>query len=610
MPTPVRFEPGCVLSVNRIADSNQTKLDRDYAIYINLLLEPERGHGEAVPADCSALIRGCRRTSTEGQVCYSIGLSREHHESIALDGPHNGLHALETYEIKALFSCIAEAYDDDLDPRSMRQVEGSVGTAQGGPEALMLSPYRPNPAPRSSPARPETAARGALNANAPSPGELREVPLYPLGGPPTQRAEPSTPNAPNSPSPPIDLASDSPPRPGKAGKATPTPTPEASSIDFLGLNSLGKGLWSVLELPKHLPLVCCAARAPARRGRRGGRRGVGEGEDDADEEEEDEEDEEEVRGGAGGARAQGAAREGRRKPDKPEEIDEFYEAASIDWAVVTAHPGAAQDPRLASPCLASTNGSAAPCRDLLPEVPGQTPHGPLTIANPNPNPNPNTPHGPLTIAKFDANVLFSFLVHRKAAPGGKTDTVAATAKAAAFERHISVHPVGGRVSLVDCSRPLPPLGAEDRLGELPASLGSLRALACLRLHNQGLTGPIPLSIWAPRMAYLEALDLSSNELTGSIDGSQFSCLPRLEVLNLSHNRLSGPLPPELGDILALESLMVNDNALTGAVPASIQRCRRLLYVDVKGNRLYAGVEEGKAREVVLALLPHACELYI
>ena len=40
----------------------------------------------------------------------------------------------------------------------------------------------------------------------------------------------------------------------------------------------------------------------------------------------------------------------------------------------------------------------------------------------------------------------------------------------------------------------------------------------------------------------------------------------LEVLNLGHNRLRGPLPAELQLIEKLKELTLNDNLLTGPVP--------------------------------------------
>ena len=53
-----------------------------------------------------------------------------------------------------------------------------------------------------------------------------------------------------------------------------------------------------------------------------------------------------------------------------------------------------------------------------------------------------------------------------------------------------------------------------------------------------------------------------------------SGLANLRVLFLNHNQLSGPIPPELGNLANLWELSLNDNQLTGCIPSGLQYVQR------------------------------------
>ncbi|XP_057536135.1 receptor-like protein 12 isoform X2 [Amaranthus tricolor] len=76
-------------------------------------------------------------------------------------------------------------------------------------------------------------------------------------------------------------------------------------------------------------------------------------------------------------------------------------------------------------------------------------------------------------------------------------------------------------------------------GEIPNSIGMLRALRNLNLSHNLLTGNIPPSI--KNLSLLDGLDLSSNRLIGEIPQELVS-LTFLEVFNVSYNQLEGPIP--------------------------------------------------------------------
>jgi len=200
------------------------------------------------------------------------------------------------------------------------------------------------------------------------------------------------------------------------------------------------------------------------------------------------------------------------------------------------------------------------------------------------------------ISQFDANVVFAYL---------KTTQPQLVQSGTASKRNIQCYNTG-RINTLDFEN-------NDGLGpkELIESLSGLQELVCLRLHNENLCGPIPLTLFAAKLVHLEVLDLSRNNLEGQLDATApLEQLSKLEVLNLSHNKLSGGLPECLGKLAALESLILNDNGFAGALPASLKNLSKLKYVDLQRNRFLPGLSSADAKSTVQALLPEAAELFI
>ena len=88
----------------------------------------------------------------------------------------------------------------------------------------------------------------------------------------------------------------------------------------------------------------------------------------------------------------------------------------------------------------------------------------------------------------------------------------------------------------------------------------------LYLSDNGLTGPIPPEIG--NLVNLERLNLSYNQLTGPIP-SEIGNLTNLIDLNLSYNQLTGSIPHLLGNLTNVTRLFINDNQLTGEIPEVI-----------------------------------------
>ncbi|CAL9222276.1 unnamed protein product [Arabidopsis halleri] len=76
-------------------------------------------------------------------------------------------------------------------------------------------------------------------------------------------------------------------------------------------------------------------------------------------------------------------------------------------------------------------------------------------------------------------------------------------------------------------------------GEIPESIGLLKALIALNLSNNAFTGHIPLSL--ANLKKIESLDLSSNQLSGTIPNG-LGTLSFLAYMNMSYNQLTGEIP--------------------------------------------------------------------
>ena len=98
----------------------------------------------------------------------------------------------------------------------------------------------------------------------------------------------------------------------------------------------------------------------------------------------------------------------------------------------------------------------------------------------------------------------------------------------------------------------------------------------------------PLEAWygvsADTADRVTRLDLSSNRLSGFLS-PQLSDLVALEVLTLSSNRLTGQIPPELGTLAALVSLRLSSNPLRGSIPTELGKLRMLESLDLRSNGL-------------------------
>ena len=99
----------------------------------------------------------------------------------------------------------------------------------------------------------------------------------------------------------------------------------------------------------------------------------------------------------------------------------------------------------------------------------------------------------------------------------------------------------------------------------------------LDLSNRGLM-KVPAYIFD--YEYLESLNLSHNNLTGSLQ-AEVRFLSRLKVLNISNNKFTG-VPAEVGQLKNLEVLDVSNNQITG-LPMEIGNLSKLKTLILTGN---------------------------
>ncbi len=90
-------------------------------------------------------------------------------------------------------------------------------------------------------------------------------------------------------------------------------------------------------------------------------------------------------------------------------------------------------------------------------------------------------------------------------------------------------------------------------------------------------------------SWLDATHWLSDRPVGEWYGVSTNSAGRVTSLRLAGNRLRGPLPPELGDLTALQRLYLGSNELTGWIPAELGNLRSLRRLHLDGNELYGPI---------------------
>lgn len=101
-------------------------------------------------------------------------------------------------------------------------------------------------------------------------------------------------------------------------------------------------------------------------------------------------------------------------------------------------------------------------------------------------------------------------------------------------------------------------------GKFPRGIENCSSLTGLDLSNNKLSGPIPYDI-SEKLQFVTSLDLSSNSFSGEIPVSIANCT-YLNVLKLDHNQLTGAIPLQLGQLNRIKTFSASNNLLSGQVP--------------------------------------------
>ncbi|KAL8170263.1 hypothetical protein V2J09_022067 [Rumex salicifolius] len=105
----------------------------------------------------------------------------------------------------------------------------------------------------------------------------------------------------------------------------------------------------------------------------------------------------------------------------------------------------------------------------------------------------------------------------------------------------------------------------------------------IRLSNMGLKGSFPTGI--ANCTSVTGVDLSSNELNGSIPSNISNLIPYVTSLVLSSNEFSGEIPVTIANCTFLNKLMLDHNRLSGHIPSQIGQLSRLQRFSVANNLL-------------------------
>ncbi|CAN4096958.1 unnamed protein product [Withania somnifera] len=109
----------------------------------------------------------------------------------------------------------------------------------------------------------------------------------------------------------------------------------------------------------------------------------------------------------------------------------------------------------------------------------------------------------------------------------------------------------------------------------------------IQLKGLNMTGILPPEF--AELTHLRELDLSRNFLNGSVP-STYGQL-RVTILSLLANRISGPIPKELGDIDTLEELNLENNLLEGPLPPNLGSLSSLKEMFLSANNLTGNIPE-------------------
>ncbi|XWS46445.1 hypothetical protein CRYUN_Cryun14cG0067300 [Craigia yunnanensis] len=101
------------------------------------------------------------------------------------------------------------------------------------------------------------------------------------------------------------------------------------------------------------------------------------------------------------------------------------------------------------------------------------------------------------------------------------------------------------------------------------------------VSNNWMSGEIPPMVC--NLSSAAVLDLSSNNLTGTLPRCLFSLTDSLKVLNLRNNHFTGAVPPTYMKSCGLRMMDLSQNQLQGRIPRSLAHCTQLEVLNLGKN---------------------------
>ncbi|XP_058216006.1 receptor-like protein EIX2 isoform X2 [Rhododendron vialii] len=129
------------------------------------------------------------------------------------------------------------------------------------------------------------------------------------------------------------------------------------------------------------------------------------------------------------------------------------------------------------------------------------------------------------------------------------------------------------------------LGSNELKGSIPDALGDMLSLTILSLPWNQLEGGLPKSF--ANSSHLQSLDLFCNNLVEELQEflqKMSGAKNSLESLDLSSNRLKGPLP-DFTRFPLLRALCLDNNSLSGSFPKDIGSFPSLIFLSLSENQI-------------------------
>ncbi|WP_312767074.1 T9SS type A sorting domain-containing protein [Epilithonimonas sp.] len=126
----------------------------------------------------------------------------------------------------------------------------------------------------------------------------------------------------------------------------------------------------------------------------------------------------------------------------------------------------------------------------------------------------------------------------------------------------------------------------NSLTQIPTQVSLLTQLTSLDLSNNNLTEQNTSGL--STLVNLEWLSLESNQLAQI--PTQVSLLKKLQTLNLGRNKISGGTSILTG-LPVLQQLFLNNNSLSGNIPAEFIGMPKLLMLNLNSNHLYGDIND-------------------